>query len=43
MMMVKFMLPHKARKPRTPLFDLVPKPTDEIRQLVLCGAEFAAS
>jgi hypothetical protein len=40
MMMVKFMLPHRARKPRTPLFDLTPKPKDELRRLVLCGTEF---
>jgi hypothetical protein len=37
---LSYMLPHKARKRRTPLFDLVPKPVDELRQLVLSGAEF---
>lgn len=37
---LSYMLPHKARKRRTPLFDLVPKPKDEFRQLVLSGAEF---
>jgi len=41
MLMVKFMLPHRARNPRTPLFDLVPEPADEVRRLVLCGANFA--
>ena len=38
MLTVAFMLPHKARNPRTPLFDLVPQPNDEARRLVLCGA-----
>lgn len=40
MLTVAFMLPHKARDLRTPLFDLVPRPTDEMRRLALCGAEF---
>ncbi len=40
-MMIKFMLPHRARKRRSPLFDLVPEPKDELRRLVLCGAEYA--
>ncbi|HZS55553.1 MAG TPA: hypothetical protein VFA65_14225, partial [Bryobacteraceae bacterium] len=40
MMMVKFMLPHRARRSRTPLFDLVPEPTDEARRLALAGAVF---
>lgn len=43
MLMVKFMLPHRARKRRTPLFDLTPRPRDELRQLVLVGTEFADS
>jgi hypothetical protein len=37
MFVVCFMLPHKARNPRTPLFDLVPEPDDEVRRLVLSG------
>lgn len=37
---LSYMLPYKARKRRTPLFDLVARPTDELRQLVLSGAEF---
>ena len=40
LMMVKFMLPHRARKPRTPLFDLTSMPKDELRRLVLCGTKF---
>lgn len=40
LMMVKFMLPHRARKPRTPLFDLAQMPKDELRRLVLCGTKF---
>ena len=40
MLTVAFMLPHKAREPRTPLFDLVERPTDEARRLVLSGAVF---
>ena len=40
MLMVKFMLPHKARKTRTPLFDLVPEPADEARRLALSGVAF---
>jgi hypothetical protein len=40
MLMVKFMLPHKARKSRTPLFDLVPEPADEARRLALSGVVF---
>lgn len=35
-----FMLPHKARETRTPLFDLVPEPQDEARRMVLSGAIF---
>lgn len=42
MMMVKFMLPHKARQSRTKLFDLVPEPRDEIRRLALSGAVHSA-
>jgi hypothetical protein len=42
MLTIAFMLPHKARDPRTPLFDLVPRPEDESRRLLLCGAAFAA-
>ncbi len=37
MLTVAFMLPHKARNRRTPLFDLVPKPEDEVRRFVLSG------
>jgi hypothetical protein len=40
MLTVAFMLPHKARKTRTPLFDLVPRPNDPVEQLVLAGAAF---
>jgi hypothetical protein len=40
MMMVKFMLPHRARKSRTPLFDLITPPADEVRRLALSGAIF---
>lgn len=40
MFTVAFMLPHKARESRTPLFDLVPEPPDEVRRLVLSGAKF---
>lgn len=40
MMMVKFMPPHRAHKTRTPLFDLVPEPEDEVRRLMLSGAAF---
>jgi hypothetical protein len=40
MLTVAFMLPHKAREPRTPLFDLVPEPADEGRRLALSGANF---
>ena len=42
MLMVKFMLPHKARKTRTPRFDLISEPKDEVRRLALCGAAFNA-
>jgi len=42
MLTVAFMLPHKARDRRTPLFDLVPRPADEMRRLALCGAEFGS-
>lgn len=38
MLAVSFMLPHKARNPRTPIFDLVPEPQDEVRRLILSGA-----
>ena len=40
MFTVTFMMPHKARDRRTPLFDLIPEPKDEIRRMVLSGAEF---
>lgn len=40
MLVIKFMLPHKARDPRTPFFDLVPPPSDQARRLVLSGARF---
>ena len=40
MLVVKFMLPHKAPYPGTRLFDLVPESGDEVRRLVLSGAEF---
>ena len=40
MLTVAFMLPHKARDWRTPLFDLVPPPVDEARRLALSGVEF---
>ncbi len=40
MLTVSFMLPHKARNRRTPLFDLVPRPVDEMRRLALSGVEF---
>jgi hypothetical protein len=40
MVTVAFMLPHKARNTRTPLFDLVPPPQSEIHQLILSGANF---
>jgi hypothetical protein len=39
MLTVAFMLPHKARNSRTPLFDLVPTSTNEIHRLVLAGAK----
>jgi hypothetical protein len=38
MLTVAFMLPHKTRDPRTPLFDLVPLQDDEVRRLVLSGS-----
>ncbi len=41
MLVVKFMLPHKARNPRTPLFDLVPEPRSEARRLALSGGVFS--
>jgi hypothetical protein len=41
MLAVRFMLPHKARSPRTPLFDLFPEPVDEVRRLILSGADFS--
>jgi hypothetical protein len=41
MLVIKYMLPHKSRDPRTPLFDLAPRPTDEARRLILSGAAFA--
>jgi len=41
MLTVAFMLPHKARDRRTPLFDLVPRPADEARRQVLSGAVFS--
>jgi hypothetical protein len=40
MLTVSFELPHRSRNPRTPLFDLVPEPKDELRRLVLSGARF---
>jgi hypothetical protein len=40
MMMVKFMLPHRARKNRTALFDLIEPPADQARRLALVGAIF---
>ena len=40
MFTVAFMLPHKARESRTPLFDLVAEPQDDVRRLVLSGAQF---
>lgn len=40
MLTVAFLLPHKARDRRSPLFDLVPEPKDELRKLVLAGAQF---
>lgn len=40
MLVVKFILPYRSRSPRTPLFDLVPEPSDEARKLVLSGADF---
>jgi hypothetical protein len=39
-LVVAFMLPHKARDRRTPQFDLIPEPADEVRRLVLSGARF---
>ena len=38
-LVISFMLPHKARHWRTPLFDLVAEPEDEVRRMVLCGAK----
>ena len=40
MLTIAYMLPHKARDRRTPLFDLVPEPADDVRRLVLSGARF---
>jgi hypothetical protein len=40
MLVVKYMLPHKAREPRTPFFDLMPPPADEARRLALSGAQY---
>ena len=40
MLVIKFMLPHKAREPRTPLFDLMRRPANEAHRLVLSGARF---
>ena len=40
MLTVSFLLPHKAPDRRSPLFVLVPEPTDELRKLVLAGAQF---
>jgi hypothetical protein len=40
MLTVSFLLPHKARDRRSPLFDLIPAPKDELRKLVLAGAQF---
>jgi hypothetical protein len=40
MLTVAFELPHRSRNPRTPLFDLLPEPKDELRRLVLSGARF---
>ena len=40
MLVIKFMLPHKARDPRTPLFDLVRPPANEAHRLILSGARF---
>ncbi|MEX0803115.1 MAG: hypothetical protein WD688_07350 [Candidatus Binatia bacterium] len=40
MLTIAFMLPHKARESRTPIFDLMPEPKDEMRRLVLSGAVF---
>jgi hypothetical protein len=42
MFTISFMLPHKAREVRTPIFDLVPEPQSEVRRLVLAGAKFAS-
>ena len=39
-LMVAFMLPHKARWLRTPLFNLVQRPKNRVRRLVLAGVEF---
>jgi hypothetical protein len=41
MLMLKFMLPHKVQDTRTPIFDLVPEPADDVRRMVLSGAKFA--
>lgn len=43
MLMISFLLPHKARDRRSPLFDLVPEPKDEFRRLVLAGAQLRKS
>ncbi|MGD9924717.1 MAG: hypothetical protein AB7V13_25200 [Pseudorhodoplanes sp.] len=40
MLTVSFLLPHKARDRRSPLFDLIAEPKDELRKLVLAGAQF---
>lgn len=40
MLTVNFMLPHKARERRTPFFDVLSEPSDEVRRLVLSGAKF---
>ena len=40
MLVVKFMLPYRARESRTPLFDLVREPSDAARRLILSGAVF---
>lgn len=43
MLTVTFELPHRARNSRTPLFDSLPEPADELHQLVLAGVRFRKS
>ncbi len=41
LLVLTYMIAHRApKKGRTPMFDLVPKPSEEIHQLVLSGAKF---